>query len=136
MQGVLSPAFWWLQIGHKLVKRQWRHNLLIWPHLHFFFNVAVFLLSSLVTGPSFRSISWLFPELWQFLFVKNWPEIQKSEISASEFYPISGDWSELGIPNLVQISVIKSYWLMQNARFIAFTISESLSENQQGKGGD
>ena len=48
-----------------------------------------FLLSSLVTGPSFTSISSLVLKLWQFSFIKDWPEIWKSEISPSEFCPIS-----------------------------------------------
>ena len=47
-----------------------------------FFEVAVFLLSSLVTGPSFMPILWLVIELWQFCMTafvsKGWtrnPEI-------------------------------------------------------------
>ena len=31
----------------------------------------------------------------------------KSEIPSSEFWPISGDWDELGIPNLARISLIR-----------------------------
>ena len=49
----------------------------------------------------------------------------------SKFCPISGDWNELGIPNLVWMSLIKSYWLLQNARVTAFTVSELFRENQQ-----
>ena len=49
------------------------------------FDVAVFLLSSLVTGPSFTSISWLVLELWHFLFIKDRPGIGKSEIPPSGF---------------------------------------------------
>ena len=66
-----------------------------------FFDVVLFLLSSLVTGPSFMSISSLVLELWQFSFIRDWPEIRKSEIPPSEFCPISGYWDELWIPNLV-----------------------------------
>ena len=51
-----------------------------------FFGVLLFLLSILVTGPSFMSISWLVLELWQFSFIWDWPEIRKSEILPSEFY--------------------------------------------------
>ena len=40
-----------------------------------FFEVVLFLLSILVTGPSFMSISSLVLELWQFLFIKDWREI-------------------------------------------------------------
>ena len=97
-----------------------------------FFDVVLFLLSSLVTGPSFMSMSSLVLELWQFSFIRDWPEIRKSEIPLSEFLPISGDWGELGMPNLARMSLIKCYWMLQNARVTAFTISELLRENQKG----
>ena len=42
-------------------------------------------------------------ELWQFLFIRDRPEIWKLEIPPSEFCPISEDWSELGIPNLARM---------------------------------
>ena len=45
-----------------------------------FFEVVLSLLSSLVTGPRFMSISSLVLELWQFSFVRDWPEIRKLEI--------------------------------------------------------
>ena len=71
-------------------------------------------------------------ELWQFSFIRDWPEIWKSEIIPSEFCPIPGDWGELGIPNLARMSQMKSYWMLQHARVSAFTVSELLRENQQG----
>ena len=37
-------------------------------------------LSSLIAGQSFMSILWLVFELWQYLFIKDWPEIRKSDI--------------------------------------------------------
>ena len=45
-----------------------------------FFDVVFFLLSSLVTGPSFMSIPSLVQELRQFLFIRNWPEIGNTPI--------------------------------------------------------
>ena len=60
------------------------------------FDVALFLLSILVTGPSFMSTSSLVLELWQFSFIRDWPEIRKSEIPTSEFCPLSEDWSKFG----------------------------------------
>ena len=45
-----------------------------------FFDVAVLLLSSLVTGPSLMSIPWLVLELRQFSFIMDWLEIQKLKI--------------------------------------------------------
>ena len=81
-------------------------------------------------------ISSLVLELWQFPFIREWPEIQKSEIPPSEFRPLSGDWGELGIPNLAQTLLIKCYWMLQNARVMAFTVSELLRGNlQKGRWG-
>ena len=65
-------------------------------------------------------------------FYKGWPEIRKSEIPPSEFCPMSGDWGELWIPNLVQMFQIEFYWMLQNFRVTAFTIFELLRENQLG----
>ena len=81
------------------------------------------------------SISLLFLELWQFSFTRDWPEVQKTEIPPVKFYSISGDWGELGIPNLAWMSLIKCYWKLQSAKVTAFTISESLRGKQQGGGG-
>ena len=41
------------------------------------FDVVLFFFSILVTGASFKSISALVLELWQFSFMRNWPEIRK-----------------------------------------------------------
>ena len=101
-----------------------------------FFDVVLFLFWNLVTGPTFISISWLVLELWKFSFVRGWPEILKSEIPPSAFCPISGDWGKLGIPNLAWMSLIKCYWMLQNARITAFTVSELLRGNQKGEGGE
>ena len=98
-----------------------------------FFDVVLFLLSSLVTGPSFMSISSLVLELWQFLFIRDWPEIRKSEIPPSEFCQISRDWGEQRLPNLAWTLLIKFYWILQNARVTAFSISELLMQNLQGE---
>ena len=96
-----------------------------------FFDV-LFLLSSLFTAPSFMSISSLVLELWQFSCIRDWPEIRKSEITPSEFCQISGDWGKLGILNVARMLLMKCYWMLQNARVTAFTISELLRENQKG----
>ena len=99
-----------------------------------FCDVVLFLLSGLVTGPSFMSISSLVLELWQFSLIRDRPKIRKSEIPPSETSPISGDWGELWIPNLARMSVIKCYWMLQNSRFTAFTFFELLREKQLGEG--
>ena len=101
----------------------------------FFFDVLVFLLSSLVTGPSSISIPLLVLKLGQFLLIRDWPEIWKSEIPSCIFWPISGDWEKLGILYLVIMYLIKSYWILQNVRVTAFSVSKFLRENQQRVGG-
>ena len=97
-----------------------------------FFDSFLFILSSLVTGPSFMYISSLVLELWQFSFMRDWPEIWKLEIPLSGFCSVSEDWDELQIPNLPRMSLIKYYWMLQNARVTAFTVFELLRKNQQG----
>ena len=91
-----------------------------------FFDV-LFLLSSLVTGPSFMPISSLVLELWQFSFIRDWPEILKSEIPTSNFCPISGDWGKLWTPNLARMSLIEFYWFaakFQDYIFYRFWINK------------
>ena len=99
-----------------------------------FFDVVLFLLSSLDTGPNSMSISSLGLLLWRFSFIKDWPEIRKSEISPPEFCTTSGDWGELWIPNLTRMFITKCYQMLENVRVSAFTVSELLRENQQGRG--
>ena len=98
-----------------------------------FFGIALFLLLSLVTGSSFMSILLLVLELWQFSFIKDWPEIWKSELPLSGFSSIFGDWGELGVPNLAQMFLMKCYWMLQKATVTAFTVSELLKKHQQGR---
>ena len=97
-----------------------------------FFDVALFLVSRLVTDPNFMSISSLVLELWQFSYIRDWPEIQKSEIPTSEFFPVSGDWGELWIPNSARMSLIECHCMLQNYRVTAFTVFELLRKNQLG----
>ena len=52
-----------------------------------FLTLLCFSCQGLVTGPSFMSISPLVLELLQFSFIRNWAEIQKSEIPPFNFLP-------------------------------------------------
>ena len=61
-----------------------------------FFDVVLFLLSSLITGPRFMSISSLVLELWKFSFIRDWPEIRISEIPPSE----------VGLPNIWRLGPV------------------------------
>ena len=76
---------------------------------------------NIITGSGVMTIS----------FVRDWPEIRKLKTPPSEFCPISGDWGMLQIPNLVGMFLMKCYWMLQNARVTAFSISDLLRGNQQ-----
>ena len=68
-------------------------------------------------------------------FIRDWPEIQKSRIPPSEFCPISGDWDELGIPDLAWMTQIKCYEILQNARPTTFALYELLMEKSRRRWG-
>ena len=75
--------------------------------------VVVFLLSGLINGPSFIMISFLVLELWQFLFIRDWPEIRKSEIPLSEFCPIPGEWCKLPYAAKCQVYSFYRFWVIK-----------------------
>ena len=99
-------------------KSQWRHDLPTRGYLNFFWRCFVPLVKFSYWSKFHVNIIALSGFMTIF-FIRDWPEIRKSEISPSEFYLISGDWGELGIPNLAR----KCYWMLQNARVTAFTVS-------------
>ena len=80
----------WLPNCSKLAKNQKNCNEVT----IFWHGFIVNFFQSLFTGPIFLSISSLVLELWQFSFIRDWPEIQKSEVHLSGFCPISGDWAD------------------------------------------
>ena len=87
-----------------------------------FFDVVLFLFSSLVTGRNFMSISSWVLELWQLSFIRDWPEIRKSEIPPFQFCPISGDWGELWVSNLARMS---NRMLLNAAKFRGYSFYRS-----------
>ena len=97
------------------------------------FDVVLFFLPSLVTGPSFMSIWSLVLDLWRFFFIMDWLEIQKSEIPRL-CLPNIWRLGEQEISNSAQTSLIKYYWVLENARVTAFTVCELLRENQREGG--
>ena len=120
-----------LQIGHKLEKWQWRHNFSIHVIVNFFWRCFVSLIKfsdwskfhvNIISGSAVMTI----------FFYKRLT--RNSEIGNTPVWvlPNTGDWGKLGIPNLARMSLIKYYWMLQNARVTAFTVSELLRENQQG----
>ena len=117
-----------LQIGHKLKKKQWRHNLPIWRHRQFFWRCFVFLVKFSYWF-KFRGNWWH----WSYgNFLLKGINQKSGNTEKSEFFLMSGDWGRSGIPNLTRISLIKCYYMLQNARVTASTVSELLRENQQG----
>ena len=67
--------------------------------------------------------------LMTFFFIRDWPEIWKSEIPSSEFSSILRGWVELEIPNLARISLMKSYWMLQKASISMMPGTGKISQN-------
>ena len=123
-----------LQINHKLEYWWWVDNLLTWRTsqiclMLLFFDVSLFMSCyvywskfhlNIITGSGVMTI---------FVY-KRLTKNQENVNTHSEFCPISGELRKRTIPNLVEMCLMKSYLLLQNARFIAFTASELLRENQ------
>ena len=85
---IRNMASGFLRIGRKLEKWQWCHNFPTWRHRQIFGRCFVSLVKfsywskfhvNIITGS----------RVWQFLFIRGWPEIRKSEIPLSEFSTIS-----------------------------------------------
>ena len=123
---IRNLTFGWLQIEHKMEKGQWCHNFLAWHHRQTFWTLPCYLLLllSLVTKAVFISILWLALELWQFSFIKDWPEIQISEIAACI---LSNIWRVRWV-RVTKFGRNISKKLL-NTRVTAFTVSELLKEN-------
>ena len=59
------------------------------------------------------------------------------EMGNTPVYVLPNIWrlGEVGIPNLARMSLMQCYYLQQNARVTASTVSELLRESQQCGGG-
>ena len=93
-----------------------------------FFDVVLFFLSSLVTS--------LALELCQFFFYKGL--IRNREIGNTHIWVLQNIWRlgrVKGTKFGTNVSLKKCYWMLQSARFTAFTVFELLKENQEGGGG-
>ena len=56
------------------------------------------------------------------------------EITPPEFCQTSRERDQSRLPYLAGMSLKKCYCMLQNARVTAFSVSELLKENQQGRG--
>ena len=93
----------------------------------YFFLFLTFLLSSLVTSPNFKSISSVVLKLWQFTFLKDWPEIQKWEYTVWVFPNI---WrleqvrdSKFGVD--VSNKLLRKTAIFQGYRFYRFWVTKA-----------
>ena len=80
----------WPQIGKMAMTSQFSHM----TTSSNFFNVVLFLLSSLVSGPSFMPISSHGSGVMTVSFYKGLTRNPEIGNTPSEFCPISGDWGE------------------------------------------
>ena len=123
------PSLWnsvsgLLQVDHKSKKWQWRHNFPTWNHRQFEFFLCC-------------RVSLVKFSYWSKIHVNI---ITGSRVMTIFLYkgltrnPETGNipfWDTLGIPNLAWMSLMKCYWILQNARVAALTVFELLRENQQ-----
>ena len=113
---------------HKAEKRQWRHNLPTWRHRHFL-DIAMFLLSNLVIGPSFVSISWCVLEFWQFSLIKDWQEIGNTPVCVlPNIWRLGRVWDTRFICNKMLLNAAK-------CQGYSWSVFELLRKNQEGEGG-
>ena len=97
----------WPQIG-KLTMMSQFGDMTSSPN---FFEVAVFLLSSWVTGPNFMSISLLVLELWQFFFIS---DSRNLEIGSTPIWEI---WKSEVPPLWVLSNIWKHGWVRDTKVF-------------------
>ena len=79
-----------------------------------------FLLSSLVTGPSFMSRSPLVLELWQLYLITDWPGIWKLKIPRLAFAQYLKNYQKLGIPNLARMSLTTCFLIASKSQGYSF----------------
>ena len=117
-------------MGTKSKKRQWRHSLPTLHHLPFFLTFSLFFLPSFSRSKFYVNAMIGSGVITTFVYKGL---TGNSEIGNTPAYvlPISGDWDESGILSLARMSLIKCYWMLQNARVLAFTVFDLLRENQQ-----
>ena len=126
---VRNPSSGLIQIGCKLEKWQWHHNFSKWCHRQFFWRCFVSLVKfsywskfhvNIITGSGVMTISF-YKWLTRNLEIRNAPVWVLRNIYS---------WGKLEIPNLAWTSLIKCYWMLQNARVATFTVSELFREYQ------
>ena len=95
--------------------KQWKNKIPTWSRYQIVLTFLWYSYPPLATGPNFISLSLLVVELWQFLFVMDWPEIRKSETPMPNIL-----WLEQGrntecckVPGL-QLLLFLSYWVKTN----------------------
>ena len=97
-----------------------------------FLDVVSFLLSSLVTGPSFLSISSLVLELWEFPFIRD--RTRNPKIGNTPILVLSNIWRLGRVRNAKFGTNVFDKMLMNVAKCQGFRLSQLLRENQsEGK---
>ena len=87
-----------------------------------YFYIDVFLLSSLATGLRLVSISWLVLELWQFLFINDWPETQKWKYPHMSFVQRLGQVRDTTFGTYVSIQKLLNTAECQGYSFYCFWV--------------
>ena len=109
------PAFELIQIGHKLEKWRWSHNLLTWSHCQLILTLPCFFVKFSCWSKLYVKIITCSGVMTIFV-CKGLTRIRKSEITPSVLCTISEDRGKFWIPNLVGICLMKKYLMLPHAR--------------------
>ena len=153
----LESVYGWLQISQKLEKWQWNCISPTWRHHQFFWNCFVSCVKfscwlkfhvNIITSSIVMTIKkeltrnpeignnpiWVLPNIWRLGQVRDtkqrivglriWSRLLKKSLMESLIFCV----------NLVWMSWMKYYWILQIARITAFTVCQLLRENKQGVG--
>ena len=82
-----------------------------------FFDVLLFVLSRLVTDPSFMSISSLVLELWQYYFIRDWPEIGNTPV-----WVLPNIWRLDWVMDTTFVTNVSNRMLLNAAKFQGYSV--------------
>ena len=78
---------------------------------------------------------WSYDNFFLYKGLNRNPKIGNTHIWVLPNIPNIWRLGKIRIPNFARIDLMNCYWMLQNARVAAFTVSDLLRENQQGGGG-
>ena len=116
---IRDPASGLLQIGYNSEKWQWRTTFQ--KFINFFWPCSISLVKFSYWPKFHFNIMTGVTNIFAYKGLTRNLEIVNTSFW---FFPVSWDWDKLEIPNLARMSLTKCYYMLQNARVMAFTVFE------------